>query len=144
MKVSKDGKITLAKNERQFGNFILKNEEFYMKVIDIQSQISHRVSKLLNIGRFLEIAYKEKANENIHTYMALLWIFSNVIPDVEFAKDINNACIACINRHKDFYGIKEDISTEEDAEILREAKETYDAVEKLKEDAENDKEEDTE
>lgn len=115
-----------------------------MKVTDIQSQMSHRVSKLLNIGRFLEMGYKEKSNENIHVYMALLWMFSNVIPDVEFAKDINNACIACINRHKDFYGIKEDISTEEDAEILREAKETYDAVEKLKEDAENDKEEDTE
>ena len=141
MKVSKDGTIKLAKNERQFGNFILKNEEFYMKVTDIQSQMSHRVSKLLNIGRFLEMGYKEKSNENIHVYMALLWMFSNVIPDVEFAKDINNACIACINRHKDFYGIKEDISTEEDAEILREAKETYDAVEKLKEDAASDPEE---
>lgn len=135
MKVSKDGKLKLAKNERQIGNFILKNEEHYMKVTDINSQMSHRVSKLLNIGRFLEMAYKEKANENIHTYMALLWMFSNVIPDVEFAKDINNACVACINRHKEFYGIKEDISTEEDAEILREAEETYDAVEKLKEEA---------
>lgn len=141
MKVSKDGTIKLAKNERQFGNFILKNEEFYMKVTDIQSQMSHRVSKLLNIGRFLEMGHKEKSNENIHVYMALLWMFSNVIPDVEFAKDINNACIACINRHKDFYGIKEDISTEEDAEILREAKETYDAVEKLKEDAASEPEE---
>lgn len=141
MKVSKDGTIKLAKNERQFGNFILKNEECYMKVTDIQSQISHRVSKLLNIGRFLEMGYKEKSNENIHVYMALLWMFSNVIPDVKFTKDINNACIACINRPKDFYGIKEDISTEEDAEILREAKETYDAVEKLKEDAASEPEE---
>jgi hypothetical protein len=141
MKVSKDGKMKLAKNERQIGNFILKNEEQYMKVTDINSQMSHRVSKLLNIGRFLEMGYKEKSNENIHVYMALLWMFSNVIPDVEFAKDINNACVACINRHKEFYGIKEDISTEEDSEILREAKETYDAVEKLKEDAASEPEE---
>jgi hypothetical protein len=133
MKVSKDGKMKLAKNERQIGNFILKNEEFYMKVQDISSQITHRVSKLLNIGKFLEMAYKEKSNENIHVYMALLWMFSNVIPDVDFAKDINAACVACINRHKDFYGIKEDISAEEDAEILREAEETYDSIEKLKE-----------
>lgn len=141
MKVSKDGTIKLAKNERQIGNFILKNEEHYMKVTDINSQMSHRVSKLLNIGRFLEMGYKEKSNENIHVYMALLWMFSNVIPDVEFAKDINNACVVCINRHKEFYGIKEDISTEEDTEILREAKETYDAVEKLKEDAASEPEE---
>lgn len=141
MKVGKDGKMKLAKNERQIGNFILKNEEQYIKIQDINSQITHRVSKLLNIGRFLEIAYKERSNENIHVYMALLWMFSNVIPDVEFAKDINNACVACINRHKEFYGIKEDISTEEDSEILREAKETYDAVEKLKEDAASEPEE---
>lgn len=141
MKTTKDGKMKLAKNERQIGNFILKNEEHYMKVTDINSQMSHRVSKLLNIGRFLEMGYKERSNENIRVYMALLWMFSNVIPDVEFAKDINNACVACINRHKEFYGIKEDISTEEDSEILREAKETYDAVEKLKEDTASEPEE---
>lgn len=141
MKVGKDGTIKLAKNERQFGNFILKNEEFYVKVMDINSQISHRVSKLLNIGKFLEMAYKEKGNENIHAYIALVWMFSNVIPDVDFARDVNAACVACINRHKDLYGLKEDISTEEDAEILQEAKEVYEAIEDLKEEAKNDPEE---
>ena len=37
-----------------------------------------------------------------------------------------------MNRHKDFYGIKEDIIKEKDDEILQEAKETYEAIEELK------------
>ena len=132
MKVSKDGKMKLAKNERQIGNFILKNEEHYIKIQDINSQITHRVSKLLNIGRFLEMAYKERSNENIHAYIAMMWNFSSIIPDVDFVRGINEACVACVNRHKEFYGIKEDISTEEDSEILREAEEAYGAIEELK------------
>ena len=132
MKVSKDGKLKLAKNERQIGNFILKNEEQYIKIQDINSQITHRVSKLLNIGRFLEMAYKERSNENIHAYIAMMWNFSSIIPDVDFVRGINEACVACANRHKEFYGIKEDISTEEDSEILREAQETYEVIEELK------------
>lgn len=141
MKVSKDGKMKLAKNERQIGNFILKNEEHYIKIQDINSQITHRVSKLLNIGRFLEMAYKERSNENIHAYIAMMWNFSSIIPDVDFARDINEACIACVNRHKEFYGIKEDISAEEDTEILKEAEEVYNEIEELKKEAEGDKEE---
>jgi DNA-binding cell septation regulator SpoVG len=141
MKVSKDGKMKLAKNERQIGNFILKNEEHYIKIQDINSQITHRVSKLLNIGRFLEMAYKERSNENIHAYIAMMWNFSSIIPDVDFVRGINEACVACVNRHKEFYGIEEDISTEEDSEILREAEEVYNEIEELKKEAENDKEE---
>jgi hypothetical protein len=37
-----------------------------------------------------------------------------------------------VNRHKDFYGIKQDITPEEDKEILQETKETYEAIEELK------------
>ena len=133
MKVGKDGKLKLSKDERQFGNFIIKNETEHIKICDINSQMTHRVGKHLNIGRFLEMGLKEKDDNSLTNYATLLWLFSNILPDVEFVKDINKACTDCVNRHKDFYGIKQDITPEEDKEMLQEAKETYEAIEELKE-----------
>lgn len=132
MKTTKDGKLKLAKNERQIRNFVFKNEDGYIKICDINSQMTHRVGKHLNIGRFLEMGLKEKDDNSLTNYATLLWLFSNILPDVEFVKDINKACTDCVNRHKDFYGIKEDITPEADKEILQEAKETIEAIEELK------------
>lgn len=133
MKVGKDGKLKLSKDERQIGNFIYKKEAEHIKITDINSNLSHRVSKTLNIGRMLEIALKEKHDNYLGNYAAMVWLFSNIVTDEQFFVDIDNACVACVNRHKDFYGIKEDITPERDKEILEEAKETYEAIEELKE-----------
>lgn len=133
MKVSKDGKLKLSKDERQIGNFVFKNEESHIKICDINSQMTHRVGKHLNIGRFLEMGFKQKDDNSLSNYSALLWLFSNILPDVEFIKDIDKACTDCVNRHKEFYGIKEDITPAEDAEILKESEEVYNAIEELKE-----------
>lgn len=134
MKVGKDGKLKLSKDERQIGNFVFKNEPEYIKICDINSQITHRVAKHLNIGRMLEMAFVEKKDQYLGNYAAMVWLFSNIVTDEQFFMDIDNACVACVNRHKEFYGIKEDITPEEDKEILQEAKETYDAIEELKKD----------
>ena len=53
-------------------------------------------------------------------------------PILQFFLDIDKACVACVNRHKEFYGIKEDITPEQDKEILEESKEVYEAIEELK------------
>jgi hypothetical protein len=140
MKVGKDRKLKLSKDERQIGNFVFKNEAEYIKISDINSNMTHRVSKSLNIGRMLEMALKEKNTNWLHNYAAMTWNFSNIVTDEQFFLDIDKACRECINRHKDLYGIKEDISTEEDSEILREAEEVYNEIEELKKEAENDKE----
>jgi hypothetical protein len=132
MKTTKDGKLKLSKDERQIGNFVFKNEPEYIKICDINSQITHRVAKHLNIGRFLEMGLKEKDDNSLANYATLLWLFSNILPDVEFVNDIDKACGACVNRHKEFYGIKEDITPEQDKEILEESKEVYEAIEELK------------
>lgn len=134
MKVGKDGKLKLSKDERQIGNFVFKNEPEYIKICDINSQITHRVAKHLNIGRMLEMAFVEKKDQYLGNYAAMVWLFSNIVTDEQFFMDIDNACVACVNRHKEFYGIKEDITPEADKEILQEAKETYDAIEELKKD----------
>ena len=132
MKTTKDGKLKLSKDERQIGNFVFKNEAEHIKICDINSAMTHRVAKHLNIGRMLEMALKEKKDQYLANYAAMLWNFSNIVTDEQFFLDIDKACVGCVNRHKDFYGIKDDITTEQDAEILQEAKETYEAIEELK------------
>lgn len=132
MKTTKDGKLKLSKDERQIGNFVIKNESEYVKICDINSQMTHRVSKSLNIGKMLEMAFKERENQFLENYIALVWVFSNITPDPQFVTDIDRACTACVNRHKEFYGIEENITSEEDAEIIEEAKEVYDFLEEIK------------
>jgi hypothetical protein len=132
MKTTKDGKLKLSKDERQIGNFVWKNEENHIKICDINSQMTHRVAKHLNIGRMLEIALKEKRDQYLANYAAMTWLFSNIVTDEQFFLDIDKACVDCVNRHKEFYGIKEDITKENDDEILQEAKETIEAIEELK------------
>lgn len=132
MKVGKDGKLKLSKDERQIGNFVYKNEPEYIKICDINSQMTHRVAKHLNIGRMLEMALKEKQDNYLANYAAMTWLYSNIVTDEQFLLDIDKACVACVNRHKEFYGIKEDITSEQDKEILEESKEVYEAIEELK------------
>lgn len=132
MKATKDGKLKLAKNERQIGNFVFKNEDEYIKICDISSQMTHRMSKTVLLGQQLEMAWKQKADNYLHNYASLLFLFSNVVTDEQFFVDANKVCVDCINRHKEFYGIEEDITAEKDNEILEEAREVYEALEDLK------------
>lgn len=132
MRVSKDGKLKLAKNERQYGNFVFKNEEGHVKISDINGNLTHRISKSLIMGSMLEIGLKEKHTEWLHGYASLVWLFSNVATDEQFFVDINRVCEDCANRHPELYGIDKGVTPEEDAEILQEARETYEAIEELK------------
>ena len=68
MKATKDGKLKLAKNERQIGNFVFKNEDEYIKICDISSQMTHRMSKTVLLGQQLEMAWKQKADNYLHNY----------------------------------------------------------------------------
>ena len=133
MKVGNDGKLRLHRGERRIGNFVYKNEAEHIKITDINSNLSHRISKTLNVGRMLEIAFKERHEQYLGNYAAMVWLFSNIVTDEQFFLDIDKACMACVGRHKEFYGIKEDITPAEDAEILEEARETYEAIEELRE-----------
>lgn len=132
MKVTKDGKLKLAKNEKQIGSFVYKSEENHVKITDINSNLSHRVSTALNIGRMIESALKDKRENWLHNYAAMVWNFSNIVTDEQFFLDIDKACVDCVNRHKEFYGIEEDITPERDKEILEESKEVYEAIEDFK------------
>jgi hypothetical protein len=132
MKTTKEGRLKLAKGERQIGNFIYKDEPEYIKISDINSAMTHRVSKHLNIGRMLEWALKERSDNYLANYASMTWLYSNIVTDEQFFLDIDKACVDCVNRHKEFYGIKDDIAPETDKEILDESKEVYGAIEELK------------
>lgn len=132
MRVSKDGKLKLSKDERQYGNFVFKNEEEYVKICDINSNLTHRVSKSLNIGQMMAIALKEKQTIWLGDYAKLVWTFSNIVTDEQFFLDIDRVCGECINRHPELYGIEPNISAKEDAKILQESKEVHEAIEELK------------
>ena len=132
MKVGKDGKLKLSKDEKQFGNFIIKNEAEHVKITDINGNMSHRLSKHLNMGQMLAIAIKDKQTTWIENYSALVWLFSNIVTDEQFFIDINKACEDCVMRHPEIYGIKETLSEDEDKAILDEVKGTEEAIEELK------------
>lgn len=132
MRTTKEGKLKLSKDERQIGNFVFKRESEHIKITDINSNLSHRVAKALNIGRMLEMALKDKQNNWLHNYASMMWNFSNIVTDEQFFLDIDKACVDCVNRHKEFYGIKENITTDADKEILEESKEVYESIEELK------------
>ena len=131
MKVGKDGKLKLSKDERQIGNFIFKNEPEYIKISDINSAMTHRVSKHLNIGRLLEMALKERSDNYLANYASMTWLYSNIVTDEQFFMDINKACVDCVERHKEFYGIKDDIAPETDKEILDEVQGVQEAIREL-------------
>ena len=131
MKTTKEGRLKLAKGERQIGNFIYKDEPGYIKISDINSAMTHRVSKHLNIGRLLEMALKERSDNYLANYASMTWLYSNVVTDEQFFMDINKACVDCVERHKEFYGIKDDIAPETDKEILDEVQGAQEAIREL-------------
>lgn len=131
MKTTKDGKLKLSKDERQIGNFVYKNEPEYIKISDINSAMTHRVSKHLNIGRLLEMALKERSDNYLANYASMTWLYSNIVTDEQFFMDINKACVDCVERHKEFYGIKDDITPETDKEILDEVQGAQEAIREL-------------
>lgn len=131
MKTTKEGRLKLAKGERQIGNFIFKNEPEYIKISDINSAMTHRVSKHLNIGRMLEMALKERSDNYLANYASMTWLYSNIVTDEQFFLDIDKACVDCVERHKEFYGIKDDIAPETDKEILDEVQGAQEAIREL-------------
>lgn len=140
MKVGKDGKLKLSKDERQIGSFVYKDEPEHVKIMDINSSMSVRLPKTAFMsGRLLDMQLKRKETVFLHNYAAMCYNLLGVLPDEEFMVEVNNAATACVNRHKEFYGIKEDITPEQDKEILDEVQGAQEAIEELKkEDANED------
>ena len=113
-------KLKISKKDVRVGNFAFHAESDFVKVYDINNIMSHRISTLTPKGKILAMALEDRdANERwLMNYVAVMFNVLSCVPDPEFFADLNRAAEACLSRHKDLYGIKEDISEEEDAAIL--------------------------
>lgn len=137
MKINADNTLKLARNERRVGNFVIKDEENHIKVMDIGSLFTHRVSKGTPIGTYLKLAYDDLAKGGkgigLGNWIAVIFSAFSTVPDLEFLTNIYDASKACIERHPEVYGYpKERVSDEEDARIIEEERELKEFEEKVK------------
>lgn len=132
-----NGKLKLDKRDVRAGNFVFTLEPDYIKVQDISLTVTHRISRNIARGQLLGmlLAEPEKYARDLRNYAALMFNLLCTVPDAEFYDDIYRASVRCVNRHKDIYGIKDDITEDEDAQIVREERELHEAVEEIKEKA---------
>lgn len=133
MKVKK-GKMKLQRGDVQIGNFVYHSEKEHYKVQDINGVFSLRLYGQMPAAMMMRAALLDKDENNafLHGYAAVIYNALSCIPDDEFLRAVNEAAVACVNRHKEFYGIKEDITVEEDARIVNEEKELEEAVEEAR------------
>ena len=126
MKVKK-GKVKLEKGDRRVGNFVYSREKAHVKLQDIGGLFSFRVGEQLLAGQMLMSVIDDGGEAFLGNYAAVMYNTICCVPDVEFLTALQGAVRDCLNRHKDLYGIKEDITEEEDAKILREEVELAEA-----------------
>lgn len=131
MKVKK-GKVKLEKGDRRVGNFVYSREKNHYKLQDIGAMFSLRVSDMLLAGRMMSEVMDDGGEAFLSNYAAVMWNVICCVPDVELMGDLNKAVRDCLNRHKDLYGLKEDLTDEEDAQILKEEFELHDAEEEVR------------
>lgn len=133
MKILK-GKLKLEKSDVRVGNFVYTDEPDHIKVQDISLTVTHRISKHIAKGQLLSMWLEDpkKNEQSLRNYAALMYNLLCTVPDADFYNDIYSASVRCVNRHKDLYGLKDDITDEDDAKIVKEEKGLYDAVEEIK------------
>lgn len=138
MKLDKDNKLKLAKNERRIGNFVIKNETNHVKVMDIGQLFTHRAAKSTPIGQYLGICYDalEKGDSTglgLRNWLSVIFTAFSVIPDIEFLERVVAECEACLKRHPEVYGAPDGPGTDaQNAEAETEMKEMAEFEEDIK------------
>ncbi|MFA6718629.1 MAG: hypothetical protein WCS15_06085 [Prevotella sp.] len=128
----KNGKLKLSKNDRRVGNFVFTEEDNFIKIQDINGIVSHRISRKIVKGQFLEALLKESAEGTKLNYCTVMFNILGVIPDMQFYDEVIKSCNSCVERHKEMYGVKSDIDKAEDDSILKEEKELNDFTDEIK------------
>lgn len=133
MKVKK-GKVKLQRGDVQVGNFVFHAEKEHYKVQDINGVFSLRLYGGMPAAMMMRTGLSDpQGNESfLHGYAAVMYNVLSCVPDEEYLRAVNEAAIACVNRHKEFYGIKDDVTAEEDAAIVKEERELDEAVEEAR------------
>jgi hypothetical protein len=142
MKIKKDGNVCLDEKDTRVGNFVFTEEEEHVKAQDIGRMFVVRLSKRLPIGIWLSniIGMASDGLVTLKTWVATIWTVLSVAPDNDYIRDLMNAAEACLNRHKDWYGIKDDATEEDDAKAVEEMKEMSEFEDDVKKALEKEKE----
>lgn len=139
MKVSRKNTVKLERGERRIGNFFIKKESGHIKIQDLNSVYSFRISKRMPAGVWLDnmLDRGAGAEESLHVYFGALWSFISVAPDQKYIEDAIALATAALDRHPDWYGYNKTDDGKENDEALREVKEMTefeDEVRNLKDD----------
>lgn len=129
MRVSKNGRPSLEKDEMRIGNFFVRRTPNHIKITDINSVFLVSFSRRMPIGIWLENIFSraynggEDAVRTLQVFVSTLWSVLSVAPDDEYIQDLLNGAKNALNRHPEWYGVKADATEDEDAEAIQEVKE---------------------
>ena len=122
MKISKDGKVILTKNDRRVGNFVYSNYPDRVAFSDINGTVRTSVSKRTLVGQMIADAIEKRSDNFLHNYAGYLYYINGVAPDHELIKDVFAAAEACLKRHPELYGAAV-LSDEDDKRVIQEERE---------------------
>lgn len=137
MRILKDNKLRLDKNERRIGNFVIRNEENHVKVMDINQVFTHRADKRVPVGMFLAQCYEalekdESTGRGLGNWLAVIFTAFSVVPDVQWLEEVMKASTDCMTRHPEAYGATpgegSDAENEQAAQEVREMTEFEDEI----------------
>lgn len=127
---TRKGKVKLQRGDVRVGNFIFHAENEHFKFTDINGVFSLRVSGWTPVGMMMRAAL-DSPGENetfLHNYASVMYNALSAVPDMDFLGAVNGAAMDAVGRHKELYGIKDEITPEEDAGILQEERELDEAT----------------
>ena len=130
----KDGKVKLQPGDVQVGNFVYSREGNRICLSDIGGVMSMSLDIEASFaGEMMQQVYlmakegDEGARKYLHTYAAVMYNVHTVVPvekkEFSFFGRLIAVCEEGLKFEKDVYGLKDDISDEEDKKILDEVRE---------------------
>lgn len=134
MSIMRKSRAKCGPGEIRVGNFFVKEESGHIKVRDLNDVSSHRVLLSIPKGQMLKSLLvaarngESQAKNFLHSYAVVMYNLLSCVPDDQFLLGINELAVECMNRHKELYGIKDDIAKSDDDAILEEEKELAEAT----------------
>jgi len=132
MRITKSGKIKLGRDDVRVGNFVFHDEREHVKVSDINEICSVRIHKMLTSGGVqVSAALEQKKDKFLEVWSKVMWYACSSFIDEELVRDLVDAVNRCKERHKDIFGVSDEVPQEEDAKVLDEVKQDIDLKENI-------------
>lgn len=131
MKISKDGKVILTKNDRRVGNFVYSNYPDRVAFSDINGTVRTSMSKRALVGQMIADAIVRGLDNFLHNYAGFIYYLNGMTPDKEFIQDAFKAADACLKRHPELYGAAT-LPDDDDKRVIREERELREFEEEVK------------